>query len=58
MQTIYLDIMVEGRFYKQLTYNYPPLFRIEWEDVQKFILNSLPSLRGKKWEVGFSKQRV
>ena len=57
-KTIYLDIMVNGRFYQQLAYRYCPFFVIDFVDVKKFILKSLPSLKNKDWKVGFSSQRV
>lgn len=57
-QTIYLDILVNDRFYKQLPYRYSPLFVIDERDVTDFILEKLPSLRKKKWTVGFSNNRI
>ena len=59
MKTIYLDILVRGRFYTQLAYRFSPLFVIDAEDVKRFVLDKLPSLRNsKEWTIGFSNSRV
>lgn len=38
MEKVYLDIMVNGKFYKQLTYNYSKLFIIDADEVKAFVL--------------------
>jgi hypothetical protein len=48
MKTIYLDIMVRGRFYRQVSYEYSPLFKIDFEDIIKHVMEKCPSLRDKK----------
>lgn len=51
-KTIYLDIMIHGRFYKQVSYEYSPLFKIDYEDVIKHVLEKCPSLKNKKdWSI-------
>ena len=51
-KTIYLDIMVHGRFYKQVSYEYSPLFKIDYTDVIKHVLEKCPSLKDKKdWSI-------
>jgi len=52
METIYLDIMVKGRFYKQTPYEHSSLFKIDHEDIIKHVLEKCPSLKDKKdWSV-------
>lgn len=56
--TIYLDVMVDGRFYRQLPYHYHSHSVIDFRNVKKYILSELPTLTRKNWKVGFSKDRV
>lgn len=52
MDKIYLDIMVKGRFYKQIPYEHSPLFKIDHEDMLNFVLRKCPSLKDKKdWSI-------
>lgn len=52
MDKIYLDIMVKGRFYKQVSYEYSPLFNIDYMDIIKHVLEKCPSLKDKKdWSI-------
>lgn len=55
---IYLDIMSDGRFLCQLTYNYCPLWPIDEKEVEAFVYKKRPSLTGKKIEIAFSHNRV
>ena len=57
-KVIYLDIMIRGLFVCQLTYKYCPLFRIEIEELEKFVLEKRPTLRNKKFTIAFSNNRV
>lgn len=56
MKTIFLDILVDNKFYRQLKYEYCPLWRINLNDVEAFILSKLPWLKREKFTVGFSSQ--
>lgn len=58
MQTIYLDIMVGGRFYKQLPYTYCPLWPVDTDEVHDFVVRNLPSLRNKTFNICFSNSKV
>ena len=58
MKTIYLDILVNGYFYKQLPYRYSPIFAIDERDVKKYVLEQLPTLTRKNWTVGLSHNRI
>lgn len=52
MDKIYLDIMVKGRFYKQIPYEHSPLFKIDHDDIIKYVLEQCPSLVSKKdWSI-------
>ena len=55
---IYLDIMIGDKFYQQLPMQYCPLFPIEEEDVVKFVLDRLPSLKNKRFTINFSNTKV
>ena len=56
MKTVFLDIMVIGRFYRQLRYTFCPLCPIQLNEVYDFIIEHLPWLKGKKWNFDFSEQ--
>lgn len=67
MTPILLDIIKNGRFYKQLKYTkrgFPMLIdgkvieTYNSEDIKKFVEESLPSLVGKNYNIKFAKQRV
>jgi hypothetical protein len=67
MTPILLDIIKNGRFYKQLKYTkrgFPMLIdgkvieTYNSEDIKKFVEESLPSLVGKDYNIKFAEQRV
>lgn len=67
MTPILLDIIKNGRFYKQLEYTkrgFPMLIdgkvieTYNSEDIKKFVEESLPSLVGKDYNIEFAKQRA
>ena len=67
MTPILLDIIKNGRFYKQLKYTkrgFPMLLdgkvieTYNSEDIKKFVEESLPSLVGKDYNIEFAKQRI
>lgn len=57
-KVIYIDIMVDGRFYRQMPYQYNPLWKIDIADVKSNVLNAYPNLRNKDFVLGFSNQRI
>ena len=67
MKPIRLDIIKDGRFYKQLEYTkrgFPEMLDEEIvethdvRDIKKFVEESLPSLVGKNYKIEFAKQKV
>ena len=67
MQPIILDIIKDGRFYKQLKYTkrgFPQMLdgkiveAHDADDIKRFVEESLPSLVGKNYNIKFAKQRV
>ena len=58
MKTVYLDIMLEGRFYCQLRYEYCPLFPVEERTIKDYVLSKRPSLKGKDFIINFSLNKV
>ena len=57
-KTVYLDIMQNGRFVCQLPFRYCPLFPIDSRDVEKYVFDKRPSLKGKDILISFSGNRV
>lgn len=57
-KSVYLDIMLKGRFIKQLRYEYCPIFDVKAKDLKKFVESKMPSLKGKGYNINFSNQRV
>lgn len=55
---VYIDIMLGGRFYKQLAYEYCPLWPVKEKEVKTFIESRCPSLKGRKYNISFSNQKV
>ena len=58
MKTVYLDIMLDGRFYCQLRYEYCPLFPVEERAIKDYVLSKRPSLKGKDFIINFSLNKV
>ena len=58
MEKVYLDIMVNGKFYKQLTYNYSELFIIDADEVKAFVLKKLPTLKNKEFIIKFTNNKI
>lgn len=53
MKTLVLDIMLNGRFVCTLKYKYCALFPIGFEDLEKFIFQKRPTLKGKDFRIAF-----
>jgi hypothetical protein len=56
MKTIYLDIMLNERFYGQVKFGFSPLFAYNEDSVKKTIEDKFPQLQGNK--VRFSNQKI
>ena len=57
-KTVYVDVMKDGIFYKQVPYSYCPLFQINKSKIEKYIRGIMPSLRGHKIGVELTNNRV
>ena len=55
---IYLDIMVRGRFFRQIPYEFPLLFAVDLDEVKQYALEKIPSLQGVSFNIEFSDQRI
>lgn len=55
---IYLDIMVNDRFYRQIPMRYYPLFPLLPEEVAEYAIDKIPSLANKEFTINFSSNRV
>ena len=53
MKTFAFDVMLNGRFICTLKYEYSTLFPIDLEELDKFILDKRPSLKGKDYRIAF-----
>ena len=58
MERVYLDIMIQDKFYKQLTYNYSELFIIDADEVKAFVLKKLPTLKNKEFTIKFTNNKI
>lgn len=57
-KTIYVDVMVDDRFYCQVPYEYCPLWPIDVQAVGDYVRERKPGLRKKKFKMAFSNQRI
>lgn len=54
MKTFVFDVMLNGRFICTLKYEYSPLFPIDFEELEKFVLKKRPTLKkGKDFRIAF-----
>jgi hypothetical protein len=53
MKTFVFDVMLNGRFICTLKYKYCPLFPIDFEELEKFVLKKRPTLKGKDFRIAF-----
>ena len=58
MEKFFLDIMIQDKFYKQLTYNYSKLFIIDADEVKAFVLQKLPTLKNKEFTIKFTTNKI
>ncbi len=53
MKTLIFDVMLDGRFVCTLKYKYCALFPIDFEDLEKFVLQKRPTLKGHDFRIMF-----
>ena len=53
MKTFIFDVMFDGRFVCTLKYKYCALFPIDFEDLEKFVLQKSPTLKDKDFRIVF-----
>lgn len=51
LKTLFIDVMLKGRFIRTLRYRYSPLFPITEEDIHSFVVQHIPYLEGKPFNV-------
>jgi hypothetical protein len=51
MKTLFVDVMLNGRFLFTLVYKYCPAFRLSLEDIAAKVIEKRPSLRNKPFEM-------
>ncbi len=47
-RTVYLDVMVDGRFYRQLPYSCCPLWPVSEREATEYARKKIPSLEHKR----------
>jgi len=53
MKTIFVDVMLNGRFQFTMRYRFCPAFQLNLEDVARKVVEKRPSLKGKPFEMYF-----
>jgi hypothetical protein len=53
MKIFVFDIMLNGKFICTLKYKYRALFPIDFEDLEKFVFQKRPTLKGKDFRIAF-----
>ena len=53
MKTLFLDIMLKGRFVCTLRYRYNPLFPIDKRNLHDFVVSKRPTLRNQPFDIVF-----
>lgn len=53
MKTLFIDIMLRGRFVHTLRYRYCPAFPPREEELRAFVIGKLPTLRNKPFKILF-----
>lgn len=53
MKTFVFDVMLDGRFVCTLKYKYCALFPIDFEELEKYVLQKRPTLKGKDFRIAF-----
>ena len=51
MKELIFDVMLNGRFVCTLKYRFCPLFPITVEELEKFVEEKRPSLKGKNYKI-------
>ena len=58
MEKVYLDIMIQDKCYKQLTYYYSKLFISDADEVKAFVLQKLPTVKNKEFTIKFTHNKI
>lgn len=53
MKTLVFDVMLDGGFIHTFRYQYCPLFPIDEQELEKFVTDRLPTLKGKDFKIVF-----
>lgn len=53
MKTLFIDVMLKGRFVCTLRYKYCPIFPINSKDLHDFVISKRPTLRNQPFNVVF-----
>ena len=53
MKTLFIAVMLKGRFVATLRYRYCPAFPLDIEELSEFVVSKLPTLRNKPFNIVF-----
>lgn len=53
MKTLFVDVMLKGRFVCTLQYKYCPLFPIDIKELIDFVISKRPTLRNQPFNIVF-----
>lgn len=53
MKTLFIDVMLKGRFVATLRYRYCPAFPLDAEGLSEFVVSKLPTLKNKPFKIVF-----
>ncbi len=55
---VYIDVMVGGRFYRQLPYSVIGEGKVALATLQKYVCEKLPSLKNRAYNINLSSNRI
>lgn len=53
IKSLFIDVMLKGRFVATLRYRYCPAFPLDIEELSEFVVSKLPTLRNKPFNIVF-----
>ncbi len=53
MKTMFIDVMLKGRFVCTLRYKYCPAFPIDSKELSDFVISKRPTLRNQPFNIVF-----
>lgn len=54
MKTLQIDVIKRNRYYKTLRYHYNPIFRLDPDEICKWVMQQLPSCNPSNCRIEFN----